>query len=181
MVRTRFLSAFFWLLPATLFAAGTTYVPTDVTPPKPPREFRGAWIAAVATNQDWPSKPGLTVAQQKAELIALLDRATQLHLNAIIFQVRPSADAMYASPIEPWSERITGAKKTHADRILIRAVIEWRANLDAVAGQLANIFPQNSMFAGDLTRRGSCVLLWPLQPKSGFLPEAECGGTSSGA
>ena len=47
MARTRFLSAFFWLVPAMLFAAGTTYVPTDVTPPKPPREFRGAWIATV--------------------------------------------------------------------------------------------------------------------------------------
>ena len=110
MVRTRFLVAFLWLVPATLFAAGMMYVPADVTPPKPPREFRGAWIAAVASNQDWPSKPGLTVAQQKAELIALLDRADQLHLNAIIFQVRPACDALYASPIEPWSERITGTQ-----------------------------------------------------------------------
>jgi len=110
MARTRILSVFFWLMPAMFFAAGMTYVPTDVTPPKPPREFRGAWIAAVATNQDWPSKPGLPVAQQKAELIALLDRAAQLHLNAIIFQVRPACDALYASPIEPWSERITGTQ-----------------------------------------------------------------------
>jgi uncharacterized lipoprotein YddW (UPF0748 family) len=90
-----------------LFAAGTTYVPTDVTPPKPPREFRGAWIATVA-NIDWPSKPGLSVAEQKAELIALLNHAAQLKLNAVIFQVRPSSDAMYPSPIEPWSEYLTG-------------------------------------------------------------------------
>ena len=110
MARIRFLSAFLWLMPVMLFAAGTTYVPTDITPPKPPREFRGAWIAAVASNQDWPSKPGLPVAQQKAELIALLDHAAQLHLNAIIFQVRPAADAIYASSIEPWSERITGTQ-----------------------------------------------------------------------
>jgi uncharacterized lipoprotein YddW (UPF0748 family) len=89
MARTRFLSAFFWLLPAMLFAAGTTYVPTDVTPPKPPREFRGAWIATVV-NIDWPSKSGLSVTEQKAELTALLDHAAQLKLNAVIFQVRPS-------------------------------------------------------------------------------------------
>ena len=107
MTRTRFLSAFFWLLPATLLAAGTTYVPADVTPPKPPREFRGAWIATVA-NIDWPSRPGLSVAEQKGELIALLNHAAQLKLNAVIFQVRPAADAMYASPIEPWSEYLTG-------------------------------------------------------------------------
>ncbi len=107
MARTRILSAFFWLVPAMLFAAGTTYVPTDVTPPKPPREFRGAWIATVV-NIDWPSKSGLSVTEQKAELTALLNHVAQLKLNAVVFQVRPSADAMYASPIEPWSEYLTG-------------------------------------------------------------------------
>jgi len=49
------------------------------------------------------------VAGQKAELLAILDRAAQLRLNAIIFQVRPACDALYASPIEPWSEYLTGA------------------------------------------------------------------------
>jgi uncharacterized lipoprotein YddW (UPF0748 family) len=107
MARTRFLSAFFWLLPAMLFAAGEVYRPVSVTPPQPTREFRGAWIATVA-NIDWPSKPGLSVAEQKAELIALLNHAVQLKLNAVIFQVRPACDALYASPIEPWSEYLTG-------------------------------------------------------------------------
>src|ERR1700733_6526546 len=106
--RSGILSAFILFLPAILFAANFVYRPISITLPQPAREFRGAWIAAVATNQDWPSKPGLPVAQQKAELISLLDRAAQLHFNAIIFQVRPAADAIYASPIEPWSERITG-------------------------------------------------------------------------
>jgi uncharacterized lipoprotein YddW (UPF0748 family) len=80
-----------------------------VTPPLPLREMRGAWIATVA-NIDWPSKPGLSVAQQKAELISLLDRAAQLHFNAVFFQVRSVADAMYASPLEPWSEYLTGTQ-----------------------------------------------------------------------
>src|SRR6185437_1497528 len=61
------------LLLAWPLAAETTYVPGDLVPPSPAREFRGAWIATVA-NIDWPSKPGLPVAQQKAELISLLDR-----------------------------------------------------------------------------------------------------------
>jgi uncharacterized lipoprotein YddW (UPF0748 family) len=108
--RTKFLSAFILFLPAMLFAANEIYRPISISPPEPPREFRGAWIAVVATNQDWPSEPGLPVAQQKAELIALLDHAAQLHFNAIIFQVRPACDAIYASPIEPWSERITGTQ-----------------------------------------------------------------------
>jgi uncharacterized lipoprotein YddW (UPF0748 family) len=97
-----------WLTPAILFASDFVYQPVTIAPPPPPREFRGAWISVVASNQDWPSEPGLPVAQQKAELISLLDRAAQLHFNAVIFQIRPSSDALYASPIEPWSERLTG-------------------------------------------------------------------------
>src|SRR5450759_2890023 len=83
--------------------AGVSYEPSSIVPPKMLREFRGVWVATVA-NIDWPSKPGLTTAEQKKELLALLDRAVQLKLNAVIFQVRPACDAMYASKIEPWSE-----------------------------------------------------------------------------
>ena len=93
-----------FLLPLRLRAAEET-----VSVPLPPREMRAAWIATVA-NIDWPSKPGLPVAQQKAELIALLEHAAQLHLNAVFFQVRPVADAFYASPFEPWSEYLSGTQ-----------------------------------------------------------------------
>ncbi len=106
--RVKILSAFTWLMPAILLASDFAYQPVTVVPPAVPREFRGAWITVVASNQDWPSEPGLPVAQQKAELISLLDRAAQLHFNAVILQIRPSCDALYASPIEPWSERLTG-------------------------------------------------------------------------
>ena len=94
-------------MPAVLFAAEEIYRPATAVPPPPAREFRGAWLVTVA-NKDWPSRPGLPVAEQKAELTDLLDRAAQLKLNAIIFQVRPSCDALYASSIEPWSEYLTG-------------------------------------------------------------------------
>ncbi|MBP5972514.1 family 10 glycosylhydrolase [Brasilonema sp. CT11] len=79
----------------------------NITPPLPTREFRGVWVATVA-NIDFPSQPGLSTDQQKAELIAILDRAVQLKLNAIVFQIRPMADALYASSYEPWSEFLTG-------------------------------------------------------------------------
>ena len=84
--------------------------PVDSSAIAPPvaREFRGVWVASVA-NMDWPSRPGLPVAQQKAELIAILDRAAALNLNAVVLQVRPSADALYASKKEPWSAFLTGA------------------------------------------------------------------------
>ena len=96
------------LAPAILFASDFVYQPVVVTPPAPTREFRAAWITVIASHQDWPSAPGLPVAQQKAELISLLDRAAQLHFNAVILQVRPGSDALYSSAIEPWSERLTG-------------------------------------------------------------------------
>ncbi|MEP0548701.1 MAG: family 10 glycosylhydrolase [Rhodothermales bacterium] len=80
-----------------------------VVPPLPDvqREFRGAWVATV-DNIDWPTRPGLSTAEQQAELRALLDRAVLLNLNAIVFQIRPTADAFYASPHEPWSAYLTG-------------------------------------------------------------------------
>src|ERR1041384_7351948 len=80
---------------------------SDAVPPRPTREIRGAWIATVA-NLDWPSKPGLSSAEQKAELIALCDKAVELHLNLLIFQVRPACDAFYRSELDPWSEFLTG-------------------------------------------------------------------------
>ncbi len=79
----------------------------DSAPPAVPREFRAAWVASVS-NIDWPSKPGLTTAQQQAELLAILDKLVELRMNAIVLQVRPAADALYQSSIEPWSDFLTG-------------------------------------------------------------------------
>jgi len=82
------------------------YVPGSGPPPVA-REFRGVWVATVS-NIDWPSVKGLPVDSQKAELLAILDRAAALKLNAVIFQVRTTGDALYASELEPWSEYLTG-------------------------------------------------------------------------
>ncbi|MEQ1634560.1 MAG: family 10 glycosylhydrolase [Planctomycetota bacterium] len=76
-------------------------------PPAPLCEFRGAWIATVG-NIDWPSKKGLSTEQQQQELSAIVDAAAAMRLNALVFQVRPSADAFYISEREPWSEWLTG-------------------------------------------------------------------------
>ncbi|MDB4948300.1 MAG: hypothetical protein JWM27_949 [Gemmatimonadetes bacterium] len=76
-------------------------------PPPVRREFRAAWVASVA-NIDWPSRPGLAPERQRAEMVAILDSAAALHLNAVVLQVRPAADALYPSALEPWSEYLTG-------------------------------------------------------------------------
>ncbi len=73
----------------------------------PKREFRGVWLTTV-NNLDWPSHNSLSVAEQKKELIDILDNLQQLHFNAVIFQIRPTADAFYQSETEPWSVYLTG-------------------------------------------------------------------------
>src|SRR5205814_1396295 len=58
----------------------------------------------------WPSKSGLPAAEQKAQLRGLLYRAAELNLNAILLQIRPASDALYASKIEPWSQFLSGTQ-----------------------------------------------------------------------
>ncbi|MGW6709942.1 glycoside hydrolase family 10 protein [Streptomyces sp. NPDC054956] len=70
-------------------------------------DFRGMWTASVQ-NVDWPSESGLSAAEQRAELLGLLDTAVARRLNAVILQVRPTADAMWPSAREPWSQWLTG-------------------------------------------------------------------------
>src|SRR5690606_1108648 len=75
--------------------------------PEVNREFRAAWIASVA-NINWPSSRNLSTEQQKAEVIQILNQLKENNFNAVIFQARPSADALYDSPYEPWSIFLTG-------------------------------------------------------------------------
>ncbi len=71
--------------------------------------MRGVWVATVA-NRDWPSRAGLSAADQRAELLAHLDKAVESGLNTVVFQVRPTADALWPSPYEPWSQYLTGTQ-----------------------------------------------------------------------
>ncbi len=73
----------------------------------PKRELRGVWIATVV-NIDWPSAANLGTERQKQELIQQLDNHQRAGINAIMLQIRPSADAFYAKSKEPWSRFLTG-------------------------------------------------------------------------
>src|SRR5688500_3343509 len=68
-------------------------------PPPISREFRGVWVTPVdaMTGPDWPSRPGLTPDQQRAEMRRLLDRAKAIGLNAVVLHVRMAGDALYPS------------------------------------------------------------------------------------
>ncbi len=101
------------LLKGLALAAAASAVPlpafaaTDHVPPL--RQMRGMWIASVV-NINWPSKQGLTADQQKAEYLAWLDLAVERKLNSVFVQIRPTADAFWPSPFEPWSHWLTGVQ-----------------------------------------------------------------------
>ena len=72
--------------------------------------FRGAWIATVA-NIDWPTPEAVgNDSLQQAEMVWLLDSLQAIGINAIVFQVRPTADALYKSEYEPTSHWLTGTQ-----------------------------------------------------------------------
>ena len=100
-----------WLLLAilSLFISNNLWAETA-----PKREFRSVWIATVA-NIDWPKQKGTSasvVAQQKADLLAYIERMQEMNLTTICFQVRSMCDAMYKSSYEPWASYLTGTRGT---------------------------------------------------------------------
>ncbi|MGI5213221.1 family 10 glycosylhydrolase [Plantactinospora sp. CA-290183] len=99
-------------------APGTSTAPTAAStcqpdPATPKRQFRAMWIASVV-NIDWPTRASYTapdrIAAQRAEYTGWLDLAERLNHNAVVVQVRPTADAFWPSPHEPWSEYLTGVR-----------------------------------------------------------------------
>ncbi len=96
--------------PSPLLAgAATGQAPCTPDPATPKRQLRAMWIASVV-NIDWPSRPGLPAETVQAEYRAWLDLAQRHHHNAVVVQVRPTADAFWPSPYEPWSEWLTGRR-----------------------------------------------------------------------
>lgn len=89
-----------------LILFSSSAISQESEPPPVVREFRAVWVATVS-NIDWPSKEGLNTWEQQAELIAILNKAVALNMNAVVLQVRPATDALYESKLEPWSEYLT--------------------------------------------------------------------------
>ncbi len=92
----------------TLFLLAMMLLPMAVAQQvMPKREFRGAWIQII--NGQFQ---GMSRDQMQANLTHQLDVLKKCGVNAIIFQVRGEADALYASPYEPWSRFLTGKQGT---------------------------------------------------------------------
>ncbi|HSN59621.1 MAG TPA: family 10 glycosylhydrolase [Ferruginibacter sp.] len=75
----------------------------------PREELRAVWVATVS-NIDFPSKPTISSDIQKQEFIKLLDMHQKNGMNAVVVQIRPATDAFYPSPLEPWSQWLTGVQ-----------------------------------------------------------------------
>ncbi|MDE3247667.1 MAG: family 10 glycosylhydrolase [Bacteroidota bacterium] len=94
-------------LKTALYFFACLFLASILVSAQPKHEFRGVWVATV-DNIDWPTKGNYSTESQKAEFIRLLDMHQRNGMNAVVVQVRPSTDAFYPSPYEPWSEWLTG-------------------------------------------------------------------------
>lgn len=95
---------FFLILFVSLFAALSPVRAQEILPK---REFRGAWIQMI--NGQFQ---GMSRETMQANLTRQLDELQACGVNAIVFQVRGEADALYNSPYEPWSRFLTGKQGT---------------------------------------------------------------------
>ncbi|RFZ82793.1 glycoside hydrolase [Mucilaginibacter terrenus] len=102
--------SFFFILPSQAQQPSAT----DSVLIAPKREFRGVWIATVV-NLDWPQNARANAESQKRDLVNQLNSHQQTGINAIMFQVRPAADAFYAKGREPWSKYLTGKQGVAPD------------------------------------------------------------------
>ena len=97
---------YFSILTLALLAAVTAF-----SQELPKREFRGAWLHIVGNQQI----KTLSREQIQQWFTATLDELQAQGCNAVIFQVRPQADAFYASSIEPWTRFLTGEQGVAPD------------------------------------------------------------------
>jgi len=93
----------------SLTPAGAAEATGAAAPTARKRDLRAMWISSVV-NIDWPSRTGLSADELKAEYLHWLDVAVDMNLNAVFVQVRPTADAFWPSPYEPWSQYLTGTQ-----------------------------------------------------------------------
>nr|WP_231584132.1 family 10 glycosylhydrolase [Domibacillus indicus] len=91
-----------------VFVLGMSLVPPQseaAASTLPKREMRAAWIATV---QNSDMKAGMSKAQYTAWARQTLDGLKASKFNTVIYQVKPTNDALYPSKLAPWSAYITG-------------------------------------------------------------------------
>lgn len=71
----------------------------------PKHEMRAAWISTVV-NIDL--QPGMDEAEYREWAESTIEELEEKNFNAVVFQVKPTSDALYPSELAPWSKYITG-------------------------------------------------------------------------
>ncbi len=84
--------------------------------PKIKEKFRGIWVSSVY-NIDYPSVDcvGTNSEKLKKSALEILDDCDKMGFNAVILQVRPTADALYNSSVFPWSKWLSGKEGVAPD------------------------------------------------------------------
>ncbi len=95
---------FFALLTAAIVMASGF---TAYAAPKNDEKMTAVWISTIY-NSNFPKSK--TVEDQKAEFKTMLNKLEDHGINTIMVQVRPKADALYDSEINPWSDVIMGTQ-----------------------------------------------------------------------
>ena len=93
-------------VPLFLMLASIVLATTTLLAQSPKREFRGTWVHTVGNSQYKTMTPN----QMRDHYVSLLDSFERAGINAVIYQIRPQADAFYMNSIEPWSRFITGTQ-----------------------------------------------------------------------
>ena len=91
---------------AIALGAGTLTASAQTAPAEPKREFRSSWVAAMGI--DWPKSTIEATAKQ--QLINYLDKLKAANFTGACIHVRPNADALYKSTLEPWSADVSGTR-----------------------------------------------------------------------
>ncbi|WP_069997198.1 family 10 glycosylhydrolase [Cellulosilyticum sp. I15G10I2] len=92
----------------TIIFMATSMLSTHASAALPSQDMRAVWIATVF-NIDYPSTKN-NETSQKEEYIKKLEELKAIGINAVVLQVRPKADALYQSNINPWSDVLTGVQ-----------------------------------------------------------------------
>ena len=89
----------FFFLSLLITAMTSCLSAADNTASQPKHEFRGAWMHIIGQNQYAKMNP----EQTRDYLVKQLDLLQRANCNAVIWQIRPQADAAYKSDLEPCS------------------------------------------------------------------------------
>ena len=84
-------------------------------------ELRGVWFSTVG-NIDLPKIENID--SYKAYLRGVIVKVKEYHFNTVIFQVRPTNDALYESDLAPWSRFVTGEEGLYPGFDIFKFFIE---------------------------------------------------------